>query len=721
MLWALGVSNPWMLLWLPAAAIPLIIHLLGKRRRITIPWAATHLLQAAVRQNSHRKRIHHWMLLLIRTLLIISIVFCAAEPFLESESLATAVRRPEHLILVFDVSYSMGYRSDGTLVLDTAKSVARDLLAKTADGDVVTVVSMGRYAKSAVTGAVQSQESLLEIVEALPLEQTTASLPPAIDAVAKAIKSVDGEHFRVSRHKAFFLSDLSTRTWDVPEFSALERLAEVCELFAVDVGADEWGNVAVIKLDIADELALTNRPVEIHARLKHFGSRTFLDGRVELIADGQRVQAVQADIDSEEDRVFAFQHRFTAPGQHVIEARYQGDDLDSDNHFFYVLPVRDSIRVLCIEGGPLHGGQPGEADFLALALEGEESAAEVRDVRVQIVSDGKLNSLDLTAYDCIMFCNVARISPEESALVKSFVSRGGALVLFLGDRIVPESYHGAWHDNALADEQLLPAQIVGLSPVDVYQFDPLNYEHALLEAFRGQASGGLLTTPVFRYWRVEPAADSAARMALAFSSGDPAIVEKKFGQGRVILVTMPASTASRDSETGTPWTLLTAWPSFPPLIHELLAFSIRHDQAELLRHVGEPILIDPIPGRLPGSLRVQLPSGEIGRVETSTGGSPKPFVFADTWQSGIYRCLAGEESSVLSQYAVNVDTQEGNFQRTRQDGLPSAFTLIDASLIEMKLPGQTTTRFNPRDLLLALAGLLLCGDILLSLMWWRAR
>ena len=67
-------------------------------------------------------------------------------------------------------------------------------------------------------------------------------------------------------------------------------------------------------------------------------------------------------------RRWQFSYRFDTPGDHAVEVRADGDALDVDNHRCLVVPVRQAIRVLCIDGRP--SGQPfrGAADYLAVAL-----------------------------------------------------------------------------------------------------------------------------------------------------------------------------------------------------------------------------------------------------------------------------------------------------------------------------------------------------------------
>src|SRR5215510_5570174 len=102
-----------MLGWLAAAAAPLLIHLWSRHRYREAPWAAMQFLLAAMRKNARRLQLQQWVLLAVRTLIILLVVLAVAEPYGE-RLLAGTGSGPTHKIVVVDGSYSMAYRRNGT-------------------------------------------------------------------------------------------------------------------------------------------------------------------------------------------------------------------------------------------------------------------------------------------------------------------------------------------------------------------------------------------------------------------------------------------------------------------------------------------------------------------------------------------------------------------------------------------------------------------------------
>src|SRR3954469_11602497 len=110
-LWAFNFSNPLLFQFgIAAASLPIIIHLLNRRKFREMPWAAMRFLLAAIRKNQRRIKIEQWLLLAVRTLLVILVVSAMAKPFLESVgAIPLLTGQRTHRVVVLDGSLSMGY------------------------------------------------------------------------------------------------------------------------------------------------------------------------------------------------------------------------------------------------------------------------------------------------------------------------------------------------------------------------------------------------------------------------------------------------------------------------------------------------------------------------------------------------------------------------------------------------------------------------------------
>src|SRR3990172_12322119 len=80
---SLSFLNPVFLWALPAAAIPLLIHLLSRRRLPEVPFPTVQFLRALEPREIRRIRLRELLLLLLRTLAVLLLVLAFARPSLE--------------------------------------------------------------------------------------------------------------------------------------------------------------------------------------------------------------------------------------------------------------------------------------------------------------------------------------------------------------------------------------------------------------------------------------------------------------------------------------------------------------------------------------------------------------------------------------------------------------------------------------------------------------
>ncbi|RMG01938.1 MAG: hypothetical protein D6741_04455, partial [Planctomycetota bacterium] len=114
--------SPAVLGWLAAAAVPLVLHLWNRRRFDRVDWAAMRFLEAVLRRNRRRIRVRRWLLLLLRTALIVLIVLAAAEPTVERFVPSPGPSSGHtHRVILLDGSFSMQLQEGGAARFEEAK------------------------------------------------------------------------------------------------------------------------------------------------------------------------------------------------------------------------------------------------------------------------------------------------------------------------------------------------------------------------------------------------------------------------------------------------------------------------------------------------------------------------------------------------------------------------------------------------------------------------
>ncbi len=707
-------TNGLMLLWVLAAAIPVIIHLWNRRRYQEMNWAAMEFLLAAMRKNSRRITIEQLILLALRVLILIALAVALADPILPRLSSfvpGVGMGGQTHWVLVIDGSYSMDYKQAEKNRFQTAQDVATQLVDESVQGDGFTLVLMCDPPQVIVREPGFAREDVMEEIANLKLRHGGGNLTATLAEVDKILATASQKHPRLAQSNVCFFTDLGRTTWDDVE-SAENRarigvIAERATLAMFDLGSGTAReNLAVAELGAPDSLATVGRPLSFRAEIKNFGSQQVATHQVEFYVDGSRLEDQIVDVPANGQTAVSLLHRFSAPGEHYVEVRLAGDSLGVDNHRWISVPVRESIPVLCIEG------KRGSAYHAALALEPTKS--DRPRIATTVMSETAILESDLNDYDCVFLCNVGRFGRDEAVVLGEYLEGGGGLVFFLGDQVQPDSYNTMLTGSETL-QRVLPARLGPIAAEAQYRFDPLDYEHPIVAPFRGHQQSGLLTTPVWRYFQLTPHDELTAQVALAFEGGDPAIVEESILRGRSVLYATAASGASVDRLTNppTPWTAIHTWPSFPPLIQETLALAVSGRTAGRNVRVGdelEGVILNSIDDR---SLTMIRPDGREERLKLRIDGDDSRWDYADVWQSGIYETRPRPPERGSQKFAVNVDTRESSLERFDAELLPSQFSQ-EFEVNEVEVPDMPSSARSQlfQYVLCGLLVLLLCESLL---------
>ena len=138
-----------------------------------------------------------------------------------------------------------------------------------------------------------------------------------------------------------------------------------------------------------------------------------------------------------------------------MEVSIDDDPLALDNRRYMVVPVRESLNVLLVDGHFKSEPYQAETDYLAQALApSEESPGQPRPIRVEVVSESQLSNRELADFDVVVLCNVAQFNQPEVTALDDFLKQGGGVVIFGGDQVVPDNYNRLLYADG---KGLLPA------------------------------------------------------------------------------------------------------------------------------------------------------------------------------------------------------------------------------------------------------------------------
>ncbi len=126
----MGLSNPWAIaIGAFALAAPVAIHLLTRPKPVSFPLSTLSLLQEVIQQRRVRSRIRDWLILLLRTVVVLLLALAIARPILDGgPAVPTTASHNDVRVILLDVSQSMSAGSGGARRIAQGRVAAIEFL-----------------------------------------------------------------------------------------------------------------------------------------------------------------------------------------------------------------------------------------------------------------------------------------------------------------------------------------------------------------------------------------------------------------------------------------------------------------------------------------------------------------------------------------------------------------------------------------------------------------
>lgn len=705
---------PAFLLGLAALALPVLIHLLRRRRLQVVRWAAHRFLVESQKRTRQRIRFEDLLLLLLRCLLLALIVLAFARPFLGDRSApdAAASADPVQLVLLVDNSASLGWSDGVRSRFDALREIADAELTALPSGATVSLLAWHDRVQ-ALVGRPTPDLALVrrELARLQPVARPS-SLAPALRAALDLLETLPPAPRRI-----LVLGDRQALPWaDEPALRELVARAAEARV-ALDFKAPpgpEPQNLAVVRLEAETAEAVAGQPLRLFVEVFNGGALPARDVRVTLgPADAAPfAERGVASLAPGARALVEFVHTFSAPGHHALTARVPADSLPFDDARTLAVRVSSGLRVLVVEGPPSPGSRARPGFFIAEALAPVPAARKAaHPVQVERIGPAELTPARLESAQVVVLAGLPALPAAAEELLGGFARRGGGVWVF------PPATEGA-----VVAPDWLPADFGPPTPAAAAPLALAGppYAHPIASLWDDPANGELTALSIRRHRPLlaRPAAADPAALdrVLRFADGGLLLAAARLGSGHVLQSAVPADTA---------WSDLPLSPLFVPLVQRSLAHLRGGPASPGALAPGEPFTQAVDPALLGREFRVAAPgrSGPpipAGRVELS-GGRPV-LRFTATSEPGLYRLFNDSGDELLAAFAVNPDPAESDL--TELDPARAALLSPSSAAAAGGAASWQPPRWLARDgwrVLAALALLLALVELFLAQRFSRAR
>ncbi len=708
--------NPAFLAALGLVAVPLIIHLIRRRKLKVVQWAAMEFLLQSQKKQKRRLRIEELILLALRMLIVALAALAFARPVLRTLGIPLLAQNSRvYAILVVDNSYSMDYRgADGKSSFERAQAAADDLLAKVLkQGDAVSLVLLSDKPDQLVGAPSYDLKLVRQRLKAAKVSDRATDYLVTARVVANLAKSSKNPIREV-----YWLSDDQGSAWESSQKDAGKTiwgaLAKEARITWVSVGAPptQRDNLSVEAPSVGRELVTPYLPARVESRIVNSSSRTRSDVLVNLTMDGKPAGSKHLTISPNGATVADFTPLIAQPGIHIGRiALTQTDGLARDNAAEFVVRCRDRIKVLLQDPHPTGDPSKSESFYLLTAM---APGGEAGSLAPKLRETGNFTGVSLRDYDAVVLAGTSGLSPADIAALTEYVKAGGGLLLFPGPATDAKRINTDF--AALLPATLGPRKSLRDEDALTLHPDTIPPTHPALAVFRDTSTMNLGSARFLSYFPLETVADESAKVILRFGNGDPALVERKVGLGKVIVGA---------SSAGATWNQLPLKPVFVPYVYQLLSYLGQGATAHRNLRLDESLFLSLPLTDANKPVRITAPGGKATAQNSALGAQGVTFSYSDTAHSGVYR-VAVDNSKTTDVFAVGLPAGEGNLTyadpgaQARTAGIPSNRFTVTTTPAQMEA-SVSRSRYGTevwRPLLWAILPLLFLESLLAQL-WGR--
>ncbi len=661
--------NPFLLFGLMAAAIPLIIHLLNLRKLKTVEFSTLRFLKELQRTKMRRVKITQWILLALRTLMIIALVFAFSRPALRGSFAGDLGGRAKtSMVLLLDDSPSMTTRNSGGVLFDQTKRMSVTVLNLLKEGDEAFVLPLSSVGgTSANIHGLRSTDQFTSMIDEMKSGEIHVTYRDAFGVAARLLdeaKNLNKEVYLFTDGQA------SHFAVDGEHGDSTDLFGNNVRVFMANLDPEARINVAVTELDVQSKIITQGKPVFLETTTRNFGTTALTNGLMGVYMDGARVAQQLVNLpaggSSASSLSITPKHRGVVTGYTQLD-----DEFEPDNRRYFSFAAPERVRVLL-------AGSGDDTRFALPALGAGQDSAQQSLLNIATVPEQQFAATDLSKFDVIVCCNVRDFSSGESERLARFVKSGGGLILFPGRDVIVDNYNTALFRNLGIPRVQQPAQS---SPVQQDQgfvsFDKIDLAHPVFSGLFEDSRKSARQQPSVESPRVFSSLKTTAGVTgneiIRLSDGSAFLTEYPSDSGRVFLFSVDAGLVSSDFPTK---------GIFAPLLYRSILYLATDENSNPSSIVGHDVTARVRLREYAGqdNFVLRAPSGIEERIlPQRIGGGIAVFAMPRAMESGIYEIRQDGSSGhngLLFAAAVNIDPRESDLRGATGEEMEAFFTSI---------------------------------------------
>jgi len=518
----MGLFAPWFLAGLAGVALPLYLHLLKRHKRPPKPVPSLMLYESRVVSSTKHKRLDHILLLSLRLALLALLILAFANPFINRNAAALASNRL--VLLVIDNSFSM---RAGTRLAD-AKDAAMGVLAEKGSARA-QVAAFGSQLRL-MTQPIEDQSALRAAVQSIQPGDghgNFGELARAVRSMAESVHTPIEVHLFSDMQRGELAATFADMTLPanakVVTHAVVSNAQPNWTVESIDAPGQVWGKDA--------------KPVHVQAVIAGYGTPA-AQRSVSLVVNGKTTATKTVAVPANGRATVDFPVLEVPYGFSRCEVKIDSaDGFAADDLRRFAVERSDPQKVLLVH----NNGDSRSPLYIGAALSAAaQSAFILESINVTEAADRKPSN-----YAFIILSDINTVPSLLENSLTPYVRSGGSLFIAAGTSAGARSQIPIFGARIAAtrDYSRVPDRYMGVGSSD-------SSYPAVAKA------NGWPGVKFFYALDVEP---GDARVIVRLGDQTPLLLEKRLGEGRVMLLTSGLDNLTNDFPLA---------PAFVPFIEQ---------------------------------------------------------------------------------------------------------------------------------------------------------
>ncbi|GIW93997.1 MAG: inter-alpha-trypsin inhibitor heavy chain H2 [precursor] [Pirellulaceae bacterium] len=605
----MGFLAPWFAAAFAALAVPVLLHLVRRTPRGQVRFSSLMFLSPSPPRLTRRSRLEHWWLLLLRLVALSLIAVAFTRPFWRERAEVVSEPTAAHrVLLLLDTSASM--RREG--VWEEALRQARQLLDSLPAHDQAALWTFDKTVRPVVDFDAAAGRDVLraELEQLRPTWQNT-DLGTALLEAAERLTVDESPYYQ-------------------PRIVLISDLQEGCRLESLRSASWPHGVQLVLRrvAPRSGQASLQLLPPDSQQKGFRFRIRNDRASQQEVFRlswfrrqDGQRLT------------VGTPQSVYVPPGQSRIvtlalpDSPVEGAELHGDTDPFadvvYIAPIAQRTVPVLFIGNDNDGDPNGLLFYVVRGL------VETPGRRIQLDHQNLDQAWQESLHNYRLVVLGGSPPAESWKAIADWVEQGGALLMVC--RTVADAQ--AWAGQFLPDLDVAEGSVA-----DYLLWSDVDFSHPIFAPLDDPRYRDFTKIRFWKYRRLQRTGEG--QVVVRFDNGDPALLEYRHGEGRMLL--LASSWQPSDSQ----WAVSTKWV---PFLEGCLEWCGIRLGASPVTSVGMPLPVTWSIDDPRERIVVQTPGDETLTY------SLNDFLQEETTVPGLYRVRYRDQEQLVG---VNLDAGE---------------------------------------------------------------